>query len=541
MTIKKAIIIGTLCAIGTTLTAYAVKKGIEIKPKTITAANADSLYTQKNIINSDPLNDGWQYEVRPTDLTENNQTFWTDPVEKTETKPTTLSNTTWTFKNEISFDSLNLENGQTKRFNIEFKATNATRPYGTFGALIIRHLTNGAYEIEYQRKSGNNIPAWTSDNNEYWNWEDENLKTIQITNGNDTTTQNLIDFLWNNQKENPTFLANKRYENYTSSYLGIEYVMMSQKTFSEGKVKNETLFFIKLQSTGITRQLYLEDLVIYTTIPNMKYYEEYPTYNAKFKMSKMTSMNITESTNIWQEKGSFLNKYNSIQNKTNIYSVDASATGVNIGQQQNITYSNETGTTGTATFGHAGNTGTNTTMWTIHQNTDIYTQGRANYVVIYTSCDVSDFTPFTEEQHEGWYKYLYKYVGATTQFKGYGISSNPITPPDIENGNFMSLTGFILNILTLPFTFLSQAFDLTLWANTPWAFNIKNAIFVMIGIMTFIFIIKLFTRGFDSLGNYTSSISKNKVNRSQAKLNKEKAKLAARTDPNTKTKINKKE
>lgn len=529
MTTKKAIIIGTLCAIGATLTAYAIKKGIDIKPKTLTAVNADSLYTKKNRITTEALTDGWQFNAEPITLNDKANTFWNNPETITETKPTSLSNTSWTFKEGISFDSLNLEIGQTLTYYINFKAPkyNTTR---TYNRIRLQRLSNGtSYYLNYLQASNVSTPAFikTTDSE---TWQNENLKTIEIIDGNDVTTQNLIDFLWTNQKEIGTFLANKRYENSTTTYLGIEYIMLSQKTFGEGKVKNESLFFIKLQSTGITKQLYLEDAIFYTSIPNMEFKQQddtwkYATYNAQFKMAKMTSMNINDGTEIHKQKGSLLNKYNSIQNKTNIYSVDAYVAETTMNQQQNITYTNETGTAGTATFGHATSAANNNAMWTIHQNTNIYTQGRANYVIVYYSCEVSNFQTFTEEEHRIWYQYLYQYVGVVTDFQGYGISSNPVTPPDIEDGNFMSLTGFILNILTLPFTFLSQAFNLTLWANTPWAFNIKNAIFVMIGIMTFIFIIKLFTRGFDSLGNYTGSISKNKVNRSQAKLNKEKAKL----------------
>lgn len=506
MTIKKAIIIGTLCAIGATLTTYAIKKGIDIKPKTITAVNADSLYTQKNRITTEALTDGWQYDVEPGYTDAGQTTYWTNPETITQTKPTDLTNTTWTLKTQITFPNSNTQ------YIINFSDSN--RQYNKIAI-------NGAY----QTKTINYYASMTynayEDSNFHTGWYLQSFRTITITGGTDVTNQNLIDFLWNNQEDNPTFLAGKRYENYTSTYLGIEYVMMSQKIFSEDKIKSEGLFFIKLQSTGITRQLILERAVLYTTIPNMVFNDTYATYNAQFKMSKMTTMNITESSTLYQQKGSFLNKYNSIQNKTNIYSVDAYVSGTTMNQQQNITYSNETGPTGTATFGHATSASSSNATWTISQDTDIYTQNRGNYVVIYFNCEVTNFGgTIDQEQHSGWYQTAYERIASVTKFAGFGVSSNPIAPPDIEDGNFMSLSGMILNILTLPFTFLSQAFDLTLWANTPWAFNIKNAIFVMIGILTFLFIIRLFTRGFDSLGNFTDEWQRHKLTKEQRKMTK---------------------
>lgn len=521
MTIKKAIIIGTLCAIGATLTTYAIKKGIDIKPKTITAVNADSLYTQKNQISTDALSDGFQFNVNPysTGYNSSPQTFTYTETEQ----PTNYENTTWQFKPTINADS---------NIDIDITFTNG-------GVNYIYMICDGqsmAWVLETDPVANNPIIVY--DNNA---WTSNDYRFITITeNTNNTYFKN---WLWNNTiRKTDTYYANTKHEEVTNSYVSIEYTMMNQKTKTETSVKNEGLFFIKIQSIGVTNELTLENALFLTDIPNM-YVEgqRQPNYTAKFKISKAKFIPYAQNeTNIiFDDYKKYETIYDEIANKTNIYSGTYTANGVH--PRDEGTYSNETGER-IATFSGQTATSANNMSWIINeQRVNIYSQGRANFYAVYYSNEVSNFGTISQQQHSEWYSKLYNKIGYTSTNSGYAIASVPVTPPDIEDGNFMSLSGMILNILTLPFTFLSQAFDLTLWANTPWAFNIKNAIFVMIGIFTFLFIIKLFTRGFDSLGNYTGSISKNRVNRSQAKLNKEKAKLAKRTDPNTKTRINKKE
>lgn len=79
------------------------------------------------------------------------------------------------------------------------------------------------------------------------------------------------------------------------------------------------------------------------------------------------------------------------------------------------------------------------------------------------------------------------------------------TPPNIENGNFLPIQGLMLQILTMPFTFITQAFNVTLWPGTPYAFNFSNFILGLIAIATILFIIKMFTSGFSIIGNYTQN------------------------------------
>ena len=95
---------------------------------------------------------------------------------------------------------------------------------------------------------------------------------------------------------------------------------------------------------------------------------------------------------------------------------------------------------------------------------------------------------------------------------------------DIENGNFVSLQALMIQILSMPFTFISQAFNVTLWPNTAWEFNLSNFILAIIAIASLIFIIKLFTSGFSVIGNYTRNKDDREFKRSQTRLNNAKTK-----------------
>lgn len=113
------------------------------------------------------------------------------------------------------------------------------------------------------------------------------------------------------------------------------------------------------------------------------------------------------------------------------------------------------------------------------------------------------------------------------------------TKGDLSDGNFATIQETMLNVLTMPFTFISQGFNVTLWEGTPYAINIGNFIKSLIAIATILFIIKMFTSGFSVIGNYTTgtgaNISQWRKNRSERKLNESKARLNDRTNPNHKT------
>lgn len=81
----------------------------------------------------------------------------------------------------------------------------------------------------------------------------------------------------------------------------------------------------------------------------------------------------------------------------------------------------------------------------------------------------------------------------------------------IQQGNgtteIIPLQDVMYEILTMPFTFLSQAFNVTLWPGTQYAFNVGNFIKAIIAISAILFIIKVFTSGFAVMGNFNTKMN----------------------------------
>lgn len=103
-----------------------------------------------------------------------------------------------------------------------------------------------------------------------------------------------------------------------------------------------------------------------------------------------------------------------------------------------------------------------------------------------------------------------------------GYNAGYQTKGDLADGNFASIQETMLNVLTMPFTFISQAFNVTLWPGTAYQINIGNFIKSLIAIATILFIIRLFTSGFSIIGNYSASHTNTKLKKSQTDLNKAK-------------------
>ena len=61
----------------------------------------------------------------------------------------------------------------------------------------------------------------------------------------------------------------------------------------------------------------------------------------------------------------------------------------------------------------------------------------------------------------------------------------------INSGNYeiIDINGLILTIITMPFSFLSQAFNFTLFAGTPYAINVSQLILGMLGTIIAVYII----------------------------------------------------
>lgn len=119
---------------------------------------------------------------------------------------------------------------------------------------------------------------------------------------------------------------------------------------------------------------------------------------------------------------------------------------------------------------------------------------------------------------------LLAFLNANAEYLG--RFTPPAPPIDIEDGNMVSIQTLMLNILTLPFTFITKAFDVTLWPNTAYEFNIGNFIMGIIAISAVLFIIKLFTSGFAVVGNYTNKSSQTRLNKAKTKQIKQQTKQA---------------
>ena len=165
------------------------------------------------------------------------------------------------------------------------------------------------------------------------------------------------------------------------------------------------------------------------------------------------------------------------------------------------------------------------------------------YINFTTSTYTLNYKLFTNDPEGNPYTYetlqIYNTIYELEHTYQTGYTTGYQTKGDLADGNFVSIQETMLNVLTMPFTFISQGFNITLWENTPYEINIGNFIKSLIAIATILFIIKMFTSGFSVIGNYTTgtgnNISQWRKNRSERKLNESKTRLNDRTNPNHKS------
>lgn len=74
----------------------------------------------------------------------------------------------------------------------------------------------------------------------------------------------------------------------------------------------------------------------------------------------------------------------------------------------------------------------------------------------------------------------------------------------------LDIAGLMLTILAMPWNFISQAFNLTLFSGTPYAVNLSNLFKGILAICAVLFIIKLFTSGFNAMQIISNSTEKEK-------------------------------
>lgn len=122
-------------------------------------------------------------------------------------------------------------------------------------------------------------------------------------------------------------------------------------------------------------------------------------------------------------------------------------------------------------------------------------------------------------------------------YTGYAEINIEVPASTIE---VVDIGGLMLQIISMPFTFISTAFNLTLFPGTPYQINVGNFILGILAILTILFIIKIFTGGLDIIGNITQSANRKataKIDNKTAKIKNETAKINANTN---KTKAEKK-
>lgn len=107
-----------------------------------------------------------------------------------------------------------------------------------------------------------------------------------------------------------------------------------------------------------------------------------------------------------------------------------------------------------------------------------------NYYVI-------DYVPSMVEPQPVQEPYLYTSTSSPISVSTTNIritGTNIIPNSDYE---VIDLPGFMFQILTMPFAFISQAFNLTLFPGTPYQINISNLLLAIIAFLVFIFIIRI--------------------------------------------------
>ena len=125
------------------------------------------------------------------------------------------------------------------------------------------------------------------------------------------------------------------------------------------------------------------------------------------------------------------------------------------------------------------------------------------------------------QEFPAWIPYTYY------NYTGYAEINKEIPASTIE---VVDVGGLMLQIISMPFSFISTAFNLTLFPGTPYQINIGNFILGILAILTILFIIKIFPGGLDILGNITQSANRkttakfdNKKARNNTNKNKTKA------------------
>lgn len=124
---------------------------------------------------------------------------------------------------------------------------------------------------------------------------------------------------------------------------------------------------------------------------------------------------------------------------------------------------------------------------------------------------------------DNWTTYIENYAYIPF-YKSANILTVPITVVVSTEQEIIDLPGLMIQIISMPFTFITTAFNVTIFPGTPYQVNIGNFILGIIALLTLLFIIKVFTGGLDVIGNINNTARNTTArwkSKSQEKLNKQ--------------------
>lgn len=221
-------------------------------------------------------------------------------------------------------------------------------------------------------------------------------------------------------------------------------------------------------------------LLYYFEIDSTKYIE-----NAELDLDLYISMQSAGTTHIlrlnyitWHSTSSIVGNY--MQQQTNNYS--------NPQFNYNLIQTLVNGNLTTAF------TTTNGTQINVHEHTTAnltttynLVSGLTNYVLVYIEPYIRINTttptqyPYENDTSQEW---------ANITNVSNMISLNGQYNNDVINQEVVDIPGMMFEILTMPFTFISMAFNLTLFPGTQYMLNISNLFLTIIGILIFVWILK---------------------------------------------------
>lgn len=167
---------------------------------------------------------------------------------------------------------------------------------------------------------------------------------------------------------------------------------------------------------------------------------------------------------------------------------------IDVSNYKNITYNRETYNDLTS-----GEYGLNFNIYSSYEEVE-YSSGGVEGVL-----NINQDIPIISDRNN----YIYTFIELTevqqtsdvplTDANQYGfIEPTDITidgvyvPYNSNDYEVIDIPNIMFTILSMPFTFVSQAFNLTLFPNTPYQLNISNLFLSIIAVLIFVFIMKLF-------------------------------------------------